>query len=93
MYRREELEFLTALRESPRAGEEAYKDWYIDYSIKAYNTENLIGDLTDVYQTITDPTRLEELIQGNLLELCSLYEVEILYPGVTVNDLTFESIY
>jgi len=88
-----ELEFLTALQEALGLSEEAYKDWYIDYSIKAYNTENLIGDLTDVYQTITDPTRLEELIQGNLLELCSFYEVEILYPGVTVNDLTFESIY
>lgn len=88
-----ELKFLNALQDALNLTDQDYKSWYIRYSVREYNTANLIEDLTGVYGMITDPVRMEELILENLHELCNVYEVEILYEGVTLQDLSFESVY
>lgn len=85
----DELRFSTTLQAALGMDADAYRTWSVDEACKDYDIQGLLDDIASLYSHISDAETLRELLQQNLLHLVEIHEVEIAYPGVSLQNLTF----
>ena len=84
-----ELTYFLTLRDALNFQPSELKQFVVEQTYHDYNVTNVIDDISDSYLFITDKDILLEYLQINILEIVETSEVEIGFPGVQVNKLTF----
>ena len=85
-----QLAYIEAYKEQTGLSAEAYKTWSVDVMMIQYEVDALIEDIAEHFPAVTDPTLLEENVIETVFLLVADQDIEIFYPGLIIESLTFK---